>query len=226
MTIVDGKIWAPFETFYINAMLFNCQSAIQSLVRISTALEKLPQNATEEDILNLPGHAILNELQNVVIQGGALSRYFWPVRKGHEERGHQLRQALAVGDDSPLHDRNLRNAIEHFDEKLDAYLSSGLVGYIFPEFVAPRPREDGMQGHFFRAYFIDCGVFRLLDGEYEIEPLALEIQRISAALEEADENCSRLPSGANNSVERNRPQAALVGSLRGFSAAAAPHVKR
>ena len=31
---------------------------------------------------------------------------------------------------------------------------------------------------------------------------------------------------ANNSVERDRPQAALVGSLRGFAAAAAPHVKR
>ena len=30
----------------------------------------------------------------------------------------------------------------------------------------------------------------------------------------------------NNSVERDRPQAALVGSLRGFAATAAPHVKR
>ena len=31
---------------------------------------------------------------------------------------------------------------------------------------------------------------------------------------------------ANNSVEMDRPQAALVGSLRGFAATAAPHVKR
>lgn len=193
MTVFDGKIWAPFETFYIQAMLFNCQSALRSMVRVSSAFEKLPQDVTEEHILNLPVHPILNELQNVVIQGGALSRYFWPVRKGHEDRGRQLRQALAVGDDSPLHNRDLRNAIEHFDEKLDVYLSSGLSGYIFPEFVAPRPREDGVPGHFFRAYFIDCGVFRLLDGEYEIEPIALEIQRISAALEEADKNGSRLP---------------------------------
>ncbi len=192
MTVVDGKIWAPFETFYIQAMLFNCQSALRSMVRVSSVFEKLPQDVTEEHLLNLPVHAILNELQNVVIQGGALSRYFWPVRKGHEDRGRQLRKALAVGDDSPLHNRDLRNAIEHFDEKLDVYLSSGLSGYIFPEFVAPRPREDGVPGHFFRAYFIDCGVFRLLDGEYEIEPIALEIQRISAALEEADENGSRL----------------------------------
>lgn len=193
MTVVDGKIWAPFETFYIQAMLFNCQSALRSMARISSVFEKMPREVTEEHLLNLPVRAILDELQNIVIQGAALSRYFWPVRKGHEDRGRQLRQALTVGDDSPLHDRNLRNAIEHFDEKLDVYFSSGLVGYIFPEFVAPRPREDGVPGHFFRAYFIDCGVFRLLDGEYEIEPIALEIQRICAALEEADENGSRLP---------------------------------
>jgi hypothetical protein len=31
---------------------------------------------------------------------------------------------------------------------------------------------------------------------------------------------------SKNFVERGRPQAALVGSLRGFAAAAAPHVKR
>ena len=31
---------------------------------------------------------------------------------------------------------------------------------------------------------------------------------------------------SNNSVERDRPQAALVGSLRGFAAPAAHHVKR
>jgi hypothetical protein len=31
---------------------------------------------------------------------------------------------------------------------------------------------------------------------------------------------------ANSSVERDRPQAALVGSLRGFAATATPHVKR
>ena len=31
---------------------------------------------------------------------------------------------------------------------------------------------------------------------------------------------------ANCSVERDRPQAALVGTLRGFAAPAAPHVKR
>lgn len=193
MATIEGQIWEPFETFYIQAMLFNCQSALRSMARISSVFEKLPIQVTEEHLYNLPVQEILNELQNVVIQGASLSRFFWPVRKGHEDRGRQLRLALSVNEENPLYDRKLRNAIEHFDEKLDAYLASGLVGYIFPEFVAPRPRENGVPGHFFRAYFIDCGVFRLLDGEYEIEPIALEIQRICSVLEDADQNGSRLP---------------------------------
>lgn len=39
-------------------------------------------------------------------------------------------------------------------------------------------------------------------------------------------NRSRMQKRPNHSVERDRPQAALVGSLRGFAATAAPHVKR
>jgi len=193
VVLVDGKIWPPYETFYIQGMLFNCQSAVRSIARIEEAFEKLPQQITEEDILRLPRHAILNEMQNVVVQGAALSRYLWPVRKEHEERGKHLREALAVFDSNPLHARDLRNAIEHFDERLDAYLGNGIVGYIFPEFVGPRPREDGVPGHFFRAYFVDCGVFRLLDGEFQIEPLFNEILRLTRVLKEADKNGSRLP---------------------------------
>ena len=44
----------------------------------------------------------------------------------------------------------------------------------------------------------------------------------------SDKPEAKFPRGQlpNNFVERDRPQAELVGSLRGFAAAAAPHVKR
>lgn len=192
--IVEGKILGLYQTFYIQSMLFNCQSAIRSIARVDSIFEKLPQDVTKEDLMNLPTHAILNELQNIVVQGAALSRYFWPVRKGYETRGKHLREAFSVNDGNPLQARELRNAIEHFDERLDAYLSSGLVGYIFPEFVGVRPNEDGVAGHFFRAFFIDCGIFRLLDGEYNMEPLVNEILRLGEALQEADSNGSNFPT--------------------------------
>jgi hypothetical protein len=183
MNTASEGIWPPYEAFYISSMQFNCQSAVRSLVWVMSAFEQLPSPTTLDDIAAISSQKILNELQNLVVQGAALSRYFWPVRKGHERRADHLKRAFSVTESSPLYDRNLRNAIEHFDERLDNYLSSGIVGCIFPEFVGPRPAEDGIPGHYFRAYFIDDGVFRLLDEEYPVEPLANEILRLNEQLE-------------------------------------------
>lgn len=183
MNSSDNGIWAPYEAFYISSMLFNCQSAMRSIARVMALFEQLPSPPSHEDVAALPSQKILNELQNMVVQGAALSRYFWPARKGHDGRAEQLRQVFSVSESSSLYDRNLRNAIEHFDERLDNYLRSGIVGYIFPEFVGPRPIADGVPEHYFRAYFIDIGVFRLLDEEYPIEPLVQEILRLTKQLE-------------------------------------------
>jgi len=54
---------------------------------------------------------------------------------GHEKRGKILRQCFKITDSSPLKSRDLRNEIEHFDEKLDVYLFFGLaalLAYLFP----------------------------------------------------------------------------------------------
>lgn len=193
MGIVDGRIWPPFEAFYIHGMMFNAQSALRSIARISHAFDRLPEQATEDDLAELPTHAILNDLQNIIVNGAALSRYFWPVRKGHEERAAHLREALTITDDNPLYSRELRNAIEHFDERLDKYLSSGIVGVVIPEYVGPKPYDDGVPGHFFRAFFTDIGVFRLLEADHEMEPIVDEIIRVYELLEKADENGGNLP---------------------------------
>lgn len=66
---------------------------------------------------------IVDGIQALVTQGAALSRYFWPARNNalHNARAAQLRQGLQVREDSPLRNRNLRNHLEHFDERLDLF---------------------------------------------------------------------------------------------------------
>lgn len=175
MSAEQKAIWPPFQVFYIQSMLFNSSSAVRSIARLESIFSNLPEQITQEDISQLPTKTILNELQNMVLQSAALSRYFWPVRKGHEARAGRLREAFAMSETSPLFNRDLRNAIEHFDERLDHYLATGLVGYVFPEYVGAKPKEDGVPGHFFRAYFPDTGEFRLLNEEFKIPPLADEL---------------------------------------------------
>jgi hypothetical protein len=188
----DKGIWAPYEAFYIHAMLFNTRSAVTSIEWISTALEQVSRNLSDDALAQLDRSSMLCELQNIVLQSAALSRYFWPVRKGHEARAEQLRDAFDVADDNPLKNRDLRNEIEHFDERLDSYISNGIVGYIFPEFVGPLPESDGVPTHIFRAYYIDAGVFEMLGKRYEIEPIAHEILRVHDRLLFADRRGYRL----------------------------------
>jgi hypothetical protein len=188
----DKGIWAPYEAFYIQAMLFNTRSAVTSIKWVSTALKQVSRNLSGDALAQLDSSSMLCELQNIILQAAALSRYFWPVRKGHEARAEQLRAAFDVADNNPLKNRDLRNEIEHFDERLDAYISDGIVGYIFPEFVGPLPESDGVPTHIFRAYYIDVGVFEMLAKRYEIEPIAHEILRVHDRLLLADHNGGRL----------------------------------
>ena len=184
------------EAFYIMSMLFNCDSALDSLEEIDGIFEEMH---TKEDLNVLDENidSVLNNLQNLVGQGAALSRFFWPVRNGklsqHERRGKRLRDALLVDDESPLKNRELRNAIEHFDEKLDTYLSGRVVGNILPKYIGVELDRHGVPNHFFRAYFIDKGVFEILGHRLHIRPLINEIYRIYRLLMEFQSKM-RLPN--------------------------------
>lgn len=105
---------------------------------------------------------------------------------------------------SPLFSRDLRNAMEHFDERLDKYVVSGMVGYIFPEYVGAKPADNGVPGHFFRAYFVDKGVFRLLDEEFSMQPLGDELLFVHENLTGMNKNGGRL-----RSVERDSSAATI-----------------
>lgn len=94
-----------------------------------------------------------------------------------------LRRQCEIKDDSPLADRRLRNAIEHFDERLDAYLANGIVGIILPHYVGQSIEPSGIPGYIFRAFYTDSLVFEIIGERYEIPPLIDELQRLEGALE-------------------------------------------
>jgi hypothetical protein len=126
---------------------------------------------------------ILDHLQNILTHAAALSRYFWPSKPGkydvHQKRAETLRTEFDLNDDSPLKNRKLRNQLEHFDENLDNYLwSKPLVGYVIPAYVGGDFDNDGVPTHFFRAFFIDIGIFEALGQRYEVQPIVNELCKI------------------------------------------------
>jgi hypothetical protein len=62
-------------------------------------------------------------LQTFLTFAGNVSKLLWPVKKANK-RGADLRRELGV-DGLALECRELRNHLEHFDERIDVWLESG-----------------------------------------------------------------------------------------------------
>jgi hypothetical protein len=186
-------IWPPFAAFYAQSMLVNSTSAIASITRVGEVLQHISKSEAVDPLEDIHEADVLDELQNIVVQAAALSRYFWPVRKGHDWRGLDLRRRFEVSEASPLKSRDLRNELEHFDERLDQYLEEGIVGHIIPQYIGPEPEPQQVPLHIFRAYYFDVGIFHLLGKRHEIVPIAREVHRIHRRLTGAEET----PNGAN-----------------------------
>jgi hypothetical protein len=171
-------IHPPYRVFYSLSIGFCIESAARSIEALADLMQEVERSRSWKALRQADPEAVLNEIQNIIVQGAAVSRYFWPVRDKYAPRGAELRGIYRIQDDSPLRSRELRNAIEHFDERLDEYLSRGIVGNIHPHFIGPEPQKDGVPQHFFRAYFVDSGIFQLLDHRVELDPLSRELWRL------------------------------------------------
>src|SRR3954469_25358933 len=112
----DFVIFPPFESFYIISLLSCTESALISAQWISRYLEE-----AEKAPSKLPPQSVLNHLQNIALQGAAISRFFWPSGKKYQRRGAFLRERFKLDDSNPLKSRELRNHMEHYDEYLDDY---------------------------------------------------------------------------------------------------------
>ena len=124
-----GGIQPMHTPFYTLSISYSAERALAAFDLYEHLLEHAADPA-----------ALISVVQEAVGHAGALSRYFWPSPTGKRNnqyelklaRGKKLREMYKITDDSPLANRELRNAWEHFDEKLDAYVLSNDAGYFFP----------------------------------------------------------------------------------------------
>jgi len=134
----DFVIFPPFETFYILSLLSCTESALISAEWVSRFLPEYVKRPEK-----FPPQSVLNHLQNIALQGAAISRFFWPVGNKYQRRGAFLRERFKLDDSSPLRSRELRNRMEHYDEYLDDYFATErMVGHILPDYVGPEPVEE------------------------------------------------------------------------------------
>jgi len=139
-------------------------------------------------------------ITEALTHAAALSRFFWPVGNAGAlaaARAAKLRTAFGLSESSALYGRDLRNALEHFDERLDQYLLEDHVGYFFPSPIIgdSRMAEDQL-GHIFRLVDSDREVFVLLGRPYEFGPVRQEILDVMKNTREMSDAGSLLRTSA------------------------------
>lgn len=176
----------PFnEVFYIESLLNKTRSILNDVESLNKFWKNGNHDCKNDD-------AILDILQNIIGNVGAISRFFWPSKnkRYYKIRGEKLRKVYDVSDLSVLENRDMRNCIEHFDEKLDDFLKGFNCGTVMPKYVGPIGYVNDSR-IFFRAYFYDKQIFKMLNVEYEIKPIIAEIRRIHEVLLRQQDNGGR-----------------------------------
>jgi hypothetical protein len=160
-----GGIIPYYEAFYIHSILYAADRASLAFERYKVAVADMEDPAT-----------IVALVQEALTHAAALSRFFWPsLRKGNQlasARGKKLRQAFSLEDSSPLSSRDVRNAIEHFDERLDSFLLPERFGYFFPTpRIGSHELADEVTGNIFKLVDPESEIFVLLGQKFEFGPI-------------------------------------------------------
>ena len=170
---LENGIHPLHESLYIECILSATESANSSLEEIDFILydPKLIENI---------GLKIIDLCENIIIQAGIISKYFDPPskKKIHKLRGEKLRKSFQIEDGSFIMNRDFRNHIEHFDERLDTFLKNPIIGEIIPKSLFQSSIEINSIKTVFKAFVIDEEKLISLGEEIKIVPLMKEIYRI------------------------------------------------
>jgi hypothetical protein len=189
-------IWPPHEVFYIESLLHSTGVALRAGADVRAALQEGSRFEPSSGEWQQHAFDILSGVQNIVLQGASISRYFWPTRskEPHLSRAERLRTSLGVRDDCVLKNRALRNRLEHLDEHLDVFCGGLVAGVVLPSYVGPSAPEPDVPTYLFRAYYTDIGVFEILGDRFAVQPIYDEIDRLHDRLVECVQSGGRLPS--------------------------------
>lgn len=143
-----------------------------------------------------PSSLAMATIQEALTHAGALSRFFFPVKKENiisAARAEKLRKAFLIETSSPLRWRRLRNAFEHFDEELDRFLLQNDVGYFYPiPIVGDHSLANEPVSKIFKLVDPQNGICVILGESYEYPPIRQEVKRVLELAIKLDEAGGRL----------------------------------
>ncbi len=185
-------IFALYEAFYIHSIEYSADRSIEAFERYD-AMRASGASGPDQ----------VSAIHEALGHAASLSRFFWPSGAGprarpalrdlKDARARKLRQAFGSEDHSPLKDRSLRDALEHFDERIDLYLLTSDAGTYMP---VPRIGDStelpNGREHVFKLVDPDRQRFVILDKKFNFGEVRDEVTRILRLARQMRENGARL----------------------------------
>jgi hypothetical protein len=179
----DG-IYPIYEAFYIHSIIYSAERAELAFRRYDSSLSVKPHGY------------VFACLQEALTHAGGLSKFFWPTAQGGElarTRAKKLRNSFAVEESSPLRQRGLRNALEHYDERLDVFLLEDLAGEFFPSpIIAESVPQNSHPQFYFKRVNRSAKTCTIMGEHFAFEDIRFEVNRILALATKFDSDGGRL----------------------------------
>jgi hypothetical protein len=180
------------EISYIYSILYSAERSLAAFDRYEDLI-KIKTNAT----------ILISTVQEAIGHAGTLSRYFWVSRMGYKstkelnelrkKRADKLRNKFGLIESSPLKERSLRDAWEHFDERLDIFLITHFAGCFFPTPILDKHTlADEPGGRIFKLLDIEEQCLVLLNKKYFFNPIKQEVLKVYNYAMNVIENGCRL----------------------------------
>jgi hypothetical protein len=170
----------------VQAFMFLIRSETHAVNRASLLIQRELASGFDDadpDVLWEAVYSVLSHSAN-------LSKIFWPPRadkvKAYRARGEALRAAFDLADDSPLHDRTVRNGFEHIDEWIHTWMAESKSAMIDHFIGSARVHEAHAGKYLFRSFDHETSIVTIGTESVELFPLLHENDRIYERWRELD----------------------------------------
>lgn len=114
---------SEIEKRFCAEILYHCTCIIELHKMLNLFYNSSPiESDYRRALLGFTGNAFTRfALESIVEHAGFISKILFPADKKGKLRGSNLRKTLKIKDNSAFRDREVRNAIQHADERIDIY---------------------------------------------------------------------------------------------------------
>ncbi|TVQ10055.1 MAG: hypothetical protein EA368_08240 [Leptolyngbya sp. DLM2.Bin27] len=195
------------KSVYVNEIKRQCEFAVSAINHLNYSLQQLHACDIDSNQRHFFYSEVFRSIHSFLTHASNVSRMFWPSvprKKKYESneaykarilkldkvaRAEALKEEYSLKENSALKNRNLRDHLEHYDERLDHWRKNSKNRNIAPENIGPlssiRPSPDALDN--MRQFDPSRNIYMFRGEEYDLQNIATAISEILSLSQNLEE---------------------------------------